>query len=80
MKIGRTKLPPEKRRITYAVTVLPEHIIFLKKHNIISPQVWSDMGEEMRRLEKLDKNLNYRWHVEGLSQGTFDDRGKDECV
>ncbi|KYK32184.1 MAG: hypothetical protein AYK22_07515 [Thermoplasmatales archaeon SG8-52-3] len=43
-------------------------------------KVWSDMGEEMRRLEKLDKNLNYRWHVEGLSQGTYDDRGKDECV
>ena len=49
MKSGRPKLPPEKRRITYAVTVLPEHIDFIKKHEIVSSRIWDEGIKIFRR-------------------------------
>jgi len=49
MKSGRPKLPPEKRRITYAVTVLPEQIDFIKKHEIVSSRIWDEGIKIFRR-------------------------------
>ena len=55
MKTGRPRLSPEKRRITYAVTVLPEHIDFIKKNEIIGSQIW-DEGIKIFNRIIIEKN------------------------
>lgn len=57
MKAGRPKIPDNKRRMTYAVTILPGDIDFIHKHNFIGSQIW-DWGIEYARAEvKEQKNL-----------------------